>query len=174
MNKNFNFSNEMNSSEVHTIIDYLKEEDRLLKENSKEIIKLNNNIHKMIGELETLAISIHNYKLSISKETEGQAKVFVNGLIHSLHDEVNSILEDIERKRKKYKDETFIEIPTKTFYILFIIMISLFFFFISTVVANIHSIESSLIWEILVWGIGIVITLLGILLLMHKLMGIWK
>ena len=71
---------------------------------------------------------------------------------------------------KKHKDEDRIRVPTHIFYILVVSLVSLFCFFICTVAANIHLLNSNLLWKIFGWSIGMVTFGIGMLIVVPKLL----
>jgi hypothetical protein len=71
---------------------------------------------------------------------------------------------------KKQKDEDRIRVPARVFYILAICLVSLFCFFICTVAANIHLLNSGLLWKIFGWSIGIATFGIGMVIVVPKLL----
>ena len=65
---------------------------------------------------------------------------------------------------KEHKDEDRIRVPTRVFYISAICLVSLFCFFICTVAANIHLLNSGLLWKIFGWSIEISIVSIGLVI----------
>ena len=119
MKKKFDFSAEIESAEARTNQEYrerYEEENKLLKVNADELMKLNDNIYEMRTVLEKLANAVQHYK---------------------------------------YK------VPTRAFYISVICLVSLLCFFICTIAANIHLLNSSLLWEFFGWSIGITVVSIG-------------
>ena len=157
MNKKFDFSAEIESAEARTNREYrerYEEENKLLKINVLELIKLNDNIYDMRTGLEKLATTIKDYQLSISNETLKQTENLGNGLVRKLSTDLDNQYTKFEARLKKHRYEDGIRVPTRTFYILVICFISLFCFFICTVAANFHLLNSDLLWKIIGWSIG--------------------
>ena len=70
---------------------------------------------------------------------------------------------------KEHKDEDRIRVPTRVFYILVICLVSLFCFLICTVAANIHLLNSDLLWKIFGWSIGIAVVSIALVIAIPKL-----
>ena len=157
MKKKFDFSAEIESAEARTNQEYrerYEEENKLLKVNAEELMKLNDNIHEMRTGLDKLANEVHYYEYKIASKTLKQIEDLGNGLVSKLSNELDVQYSKFETRVKEHKDEDRIRVPTRVFYILAICLISLFCFFICTVAANIHLLNSNLLWKIFGWSIG--------------------
>ena len=177
MKKKFDFSAEIESAEAHANREYkerYEEENKLLKVNAEELMKLNDNIHDMRTRLEKLANAVQHYEYKIASKTLKQTEDLGNGLISKLSNELDVQYSKFEAKMKEYKDEDRIRVPTRVFYITVICLVSLFCFFICTVAANIHLIKSHLLWKIAGWNIGMAIILIGMIILVTKGIKRWK
>ena len=177
MKKKFDFSAEIESAEAHANREYkerYEEENKLLKVNAEELMKLNDNIHDMRTGLEKLANAVQHYEYKIASKTLKQTEDLGNGLISKLSNELDVQYSKFEAKMKEYKDEDRIRVPTRVFYITVICLVSLFCFFICTVAANIHLIKSHLLWKIAGWNIGMAIILIGMIILVTKGIERWK
>lgn len=173
MKKKFDFSAEIESAEAHANREYkerYEEENKLLKVNTEELQKLNDNIHEMRTVLDKLANEVHHYEYKIASKTLKQVEDLGNGLISKLSNELDVQYSEFETRMKKHKDEDRIRVPTRVFYILAICLISLFCFFICTVAANIHLLNSSLLWKIFGWCIGIAVVSIASVIALPKLM----
>ena len=168
MKKKFDFSAEIESAEARTNREYrerYEEENRLLKVNTEELMKLNDNIHEMRTGLEKLAKEVHYYEYKIASKTLKQTEDLGNGLISKLSKELDVQYSKFEARLKKHKDEDSIRVPTRVFYILAICLVSLFCFFIFVFFLNIEFLQSLLIWKCLGMTIGIAV--LGILIAIY-------
>jgi hypothetical protein len=157
MKKKFDFSAEIESAEARTNQEYrerYEEENKVLKVNAEELMKLNDNIHEMRTVLEQLTNAVQHYEYKIASTTLKQTENLGNGLISKLSNEIDVQYSKFEARMKEHKDEDRIRVPTRLFYITIICLVSLFCFFICTVAANIHLINSDLIWKIFGWSIG--------------------
>ena len=148
MKKKFDFSAEMNEAESIKATpknEYLEEEKRLLNVNIKELASLNDNVHYMITNLVNLLEFLREYKVAIAQGTQEQAEKFgqtvLDKFLHQIQDKCN------ETERKIRKANSYIFIPHTTFYILIIILVVLFSFFASIIVANVEILHSALIWK---------------------------
>lgn len=171
MKKKFDFSAEIESVEARAnreCRENYEEENRLLKVNVEELMKLNDNIHEMRTGLEKLANAVQQYEYKIADATLKQTENLGNGLVNKLSNELDVQYSKFETRMKKHKDEDRIRVPTRVFYISVICFVSLFCFFICTVAANIHLIKSHLLWEIAGWNIGMAIILIGMIILITK------
>ena len=168
MKKKFDFSAEIESAEAHANREYkerYEEENKLLKVNTEELQRLNDNIHEMRTGLDKLANEVHYYEYKIASKTLKQIEDLGNGLISKLSNELDVEYSKFESRMKENKEEEDrIRVPTRIFYILVISLVSLFCFFFCTVAANIHLLNSGLLWKIFgcsigmaTFGIGIVI-----------------
>ena len=174
MNKNFDFSAEIESAEARTNQEYrerYEEENKLLKVNAKELMKLNDNIHEVRTGLEKLANAVQHYEYKIASKTLKQTEDLGNGLISKLSNELDVQDSKFEAKMKEQKNEDRIRVPTRVFYISVICLVTLFCFFICTVAANIHLLNSNLLWKICGWSIGIAIVSIALIIGLPKLMG---
>lgn len=130
--------------------------------NAEELMKLNDNIHEMRTGLEKLANAIHHYEHKIADATLKQTENLGNGLISKLSNELDVQYSKFEARMKEQKDEDVIRVPTRVFYIIVICFVSLFCFFICTVAANIHLLNSGLLWKIFGWSMGITVVSIGL------------
>ena len=167
MKKKFDFSAEIESAEARTNQEYrerYEEENKLLKVNAEELMKLNDNIHEMRTGLEKLANAVQHYEYKIADATLKQTENLGNRLVSKLSNELDGQYAKFEARMKEHKDEDRIRVPSRVFYISVICLVSLFCFFICTVAANIHLLNSSLLWKIFGWGIGM--ATIGIVMVM--------
>ena len=148
MKKKFDFSAEMNEAESIKATpknEYLEEEKRLLNVNIKELASLNDNVHYMITNLVNLLEFLREYKVAIAQGTQEQAEKFgqtvLDKFLHQIQDKCN------ETERKIRKIDSHIFIPHTIFYILIIILVVLFSFFASIIVANVEILHSALFWK---------------------------
>ena len=172
MKKKFDFSAEIESAEARTNQEYrerYEEENKLLKVNADELMKLNDNIHEMRTGLEKLANAVQHYEYKIASKTLKQTEDLGNSLICKLSNELDVQYSKFEARMKEHKDEDRIRVPTRIFYILVISLVSLFCFFICTVAANIHLLNSNLLWKIFGWSIGITILSIGLVIGVPKI-----
>ena len=173
MIKKFDFSAEIESAEARTNQEYrerYEEENKLLRVNAEELMKLNDNIHEMRTGLEKLANAVQHYEYKIASKTLKQTEDLGNGLISKLSNELDVQYSKFEARMKEHEDEDRIRVPTRVFYISVICLVTLFCFFICTVAANIHLLNSVLLWKILGWNIGITIVSIGVIIGVPKLM----
>lgn len=173
MKKKFDFSAEIDSAEARTNQEYrerYEEENKLLKVNAEELMKLNDNIHEMRSGLEKLANAVQHYEYKIASKTLKQTEDLGNGLISKLSNELDVQYSKFEARMKEQKDEDRIRVPTRVFYISVICLVSLFCFFICTVAANTHLLNSGLLWKIFGWSIGITIVSIFLIIALPKLM----
>ena len=173
MKKKFDFSAEIESVEARTNQEYrerYEEENKLLKVNAEELMKLNDNIHEVRTGLEKLANAVQHYEYKIASKTLKQTEDLGNALISKLSNELDVQYSKFEAKMKEQKDEDRIRVPTRVFYISVICLVSLFCFFICTVAANIHLLNSSLLWKIFGWSIGIATFGIGMVIVVPKLL----
>ena len=154
MKKKFDFSAEMNEAESIKATpknEYLEEEKRLLKENIKELASLNDNVHYMITNLVNLLEFLREYKVAIAQQTKEEAEKFgqtvLDKFLHQIQDKCN------ETERKIRKVDSHIFIPYTIFYILIIILVALFSFFASIIIANAEILHSAVIWKAVLWTI---------------------
>lgn len=173
MKKKFDFSAEIESAKARTNQEYrerYEEENKLLKVNAEELMKLNDNIHEMRTGLEKLANAVQHYEYKIASKTLKQTENLGNGLISKLSNELDVQYSKFETRMKKLKDEDSIRVPTRVFYILVICLGCLFCFFICTVAANIHLLNSGLLWKIFGWSMGIIVVSIVLVIVVPKLM----
>lgn len=172
MKKKFDFLAEIESAEARTNQEYrerYEEENKLLKVNADELMKLNDNIHEMRTVLEKLANAVQHYEYKIASKTLKQTENLGNGLISKLSNELDVQYSKFETRMKKLKDEDSIRVPTRVFYISVICLVTFFCFFICTIAANIHLLNSSLLWKIFGWSIGITIVSIGLVIGVPKI-----
>ena len=173
MKKKFDFSAEIESAEARTNQEYrerYEEENKLLKVNAEELMKLNNNIHEMRTMVQKLANAVQQYEYKIADATLKQTENLGNGLVNKLRNELDVQYSKFEVRIKEHKDEDRIRVPSRVFYISVICLVSLFCFFICTVAANIHLLNSSLLWKIFGWCIGIAVVSIASVIAHPKLM----
>ena len=131
MKKKFDFSAEIESAEARTNQEYrerYEEENKLLKVNAEELMKLNDNIHDMRTELEKLANAVQHYEYKIASQTLKQTEDLGNGLISKLSNELDVQYSKFKARMKEQIDEDVIRVPTRVFYIIVICFVSLFCF----------------------------------------------
>ena len=173
MKKKFDFSAEIESAEACTNQEYrerYEEENKLLKVNAEELMKLNDNIHEMRTGLEKLANAVQHYEHKIADATLKQTENLGNSLISKLSNELDVQYSKFEARMKEHKDEDRIRVPTRVFYISVICLVTLFCFFICTIAANIHLLNSNLLWKISGWSMGITIVSIGLVVGLPKLL----
>ena len=173
MKKKFDFSAEIESAEARTNQEYrerYEEENKLLKVNAEELMKLNDNIHEMRTMVQKLANAVQQYEYKIADATLKQTENLGNGLVNKLSNELDVQYSKFEDRMKKLKDEDGIRVPSRVFYILVICLACLFCFFICTVAANIHLLNSSLLWKIFGWCIGMATFGIGMVIVTQKIM----
>lgn len=172
MKKKFDFSAEIESAEARTNQEYrerYEEENKLLKVNAEELMKLNDNIHDMRTELEKLANAVQHYEYKIASKTLKQTEDLGNSLICKLSNELDVQYSKFEARMKEHKDEDRIRVPTRVFYISVICLVTLFCFFICTIAANIHMLNSNLLWKISGWSMGMATFGIGMVIVIPKL-----
>ena len=173
MKKKFDFSAEIESAEARTNQEYrerYEEENKLLKVNAEELMNLNDNIHEMRTGLEKLANAVQHYEYKIASKTLKQTEDLGNSLVSKLSNEIDVQYSKFEARIKKHMNEDSIRVPTRVFYISVICLVSLFCFFICTVAANIHLLNSGLLWKIFGWSIGVAIVSIALVIVVPKLM----
>ena len=170
MKKKFDFSAEIESAEARANRKNYEEENRLLKVNVEELMKLNDNIHEMRTGLEQLANVVQHYEYKIASKTLKQTEDLGNSLVSKLSNEIDVQYSKFEARIKKHMNEDSIRVPTRVFYISVICLVSLFCFFICTVAANIHLLNSGLLWKIFGWSIGVAIVSIALVIVVPKLM----
>ena len=172
MKKKFDFSAEIESAEARTNQEYrerYEEENKLLRVNAEELMKLNDNIHEMRTVLDQLTNAVQHYEYKIASTTLKQTENLGNGLISKLSNELDVQYSKFEARRKEHKDEDRIRVPTRVFYISVICLVILFCFFICTIAANIHLLNSNLLWKIFGWSIGMATFGIGMVIIVPKL-----
>lgn len=175
MKKKFDFSAEMNEAEAMRISpknDFLEEEKRLLDLNVKELAKLNDNVHELRINLVNLTDFMSRFKPEISHEMQQQAEQLGNSLLRRFIDRIEAKCKDAEHRMRQA--ENFISIPTTAFYILIILLVSLFSFFASIIVANAEILHSALVWKAAGWSIFIAVLGTAIALVIPKILDRWK
>ena len=173
MKKKFDFSAEIESAEARTNQEYrerYEEENKLLKVNAEELMKLNDNIHEMRTMVQKLANAVQQYEYKIADATLKQTENLGNGLVNKLSKDFDDQYSKFETRMKILKDENDIRVPSRVFYILVICLACLVCFFICTMAANIHLLNSSLLWKIFGWSIGIAFVSIGLVIVIPKLM----
>jgi len=170
MKKKFDFSAEIESAEARANRENYEEENRLLKVNAEELMKLNDNIHEMRTMVQKLANAVQQYEYKIADGTLKQTENLGNVLVNKLSNELDVQYSKFEVRMKEHKEKDSIRVPTHVFYISVICFISLFCFFICTVAANIHLLNSDLLWKIFGWSIGITIVSIVLIIAVPKLM----
>lgn len=172
MKKKFDFSAEIESAEARTNQEYrerYEEENKVLKVNAEELMKLNDNIHEMRTVLEQLTNAVQHYEYKIASTTLKQTENLGNGLISKLSNEIDVQYSKFEARMKEHKDEDRIRVPTRVFYISVICLVILFCFFICTIATNIHLLNSNLLWKIFGWSIGMATFGIGMVIIVPKL-----
>ena len=173
MKKKFDFSAEIESAEARTNQEYrerYEEENKLLKVNAEELMKLNDNIHEMRTGLEKLANAVQHYEYKIASTTLKQTENLGNGLISKLSNELDVQYSKFEVRIKEHKDEDRIRVPSRVFYISVICLVTLFCFFICTIAANFHLLNSNLLWKIFGWSMVITIVSIGLVVGVPKVL----
>ena len=161
MKKKFDFSAEMaeaKSIKANPKNEAMEEENRLLDINAQELAKLNDNVFKLRTEVEKLSGSIRECKPIISEEMQKLAVEFGARLLCDFFSQIESKCKEAERRMKKSGNT--IPIPATAFYITIVILVALFSFFVSMIVANAEILHSVLIWKITVDYI--LVTIIGI------------
>ena len=108
MKKKFDFSAEIESAETRTNQEYrecYEYENKLLKVNADELMKLNDNIHEMRTVHEKLANAVQHYEYKIASTTLKQTENLENGLISKLSNEIDVQYSKLEARMKEHKDE---------------------------------------------------------------------
>lgn len=107
--------------------------------------------------------------MTIAQGAQEQAEKFgqtvLDKFIHKIQDKCN------EAERKIHKADNCIFIPHTIFYILIIILVSLFSFFVSMIVANAEILHSILIWNTVLWTILIAVAEVAIMVLLSKVLN---
>ena len=172
MKKKFDFTAEMNEAETiksNPKNEYLEEENRLLSLNIKELASLNDNVHEMSVNLVNSLKFLQEYKWAIAKDTQEQAEKFgqtvLDKFLHQVQDKCN------ETERKIFKIDSHIFIPHRIFYILIIILVVLFSFFASIIIANAEILHSALIWKTVLWTVLIAVAGITAMILLLKILN---
>ena len=171
MKKKFDFSaemNEANSLKATPENDYPEEEKRLLKVNVKELASLNDNVHYMITNLENLLEFLREYKLEIAQQTKEEAEKFGQSVLDKFLHQIQDKCSETERNIRKA--DSYIFIPHTTFYILIIILVVLFSFFASIIIANAEILHSALIWKTGLWTVLIAVAGITAMILLLKIL----
>ena len=113
---------------------------------------------------------VHYYEYKIASKTLKQIEDLGNGLICKLSNELDVEYSKFESRMKENKEEDRIRVPTRVFYISVICLVTLFCFFICTVAANIHLLNSDLLWKIIGWSIGMATLGIGVVIVVPKLL----
>lgn len=116
--------------------------------------------------LVNLLAFLREYKVAIAQQTKEEAEKFgqsvLDKFLHQIQDKCN------ETERKIRKADSYIFIPHTTFYILIIILVVLFSFFASIIVANTEVLHSALIWKAAICCILIAVLGIGIAVIVQK------
>ena len=171
MKKKFDFSAEMSEAEsIKTTPknEYLEKEKRLLKVNVKELASLNDNVHYMITNLENLLEFLREYKLEIAQQTKEEAEKFGQSVLDKFLHQIQDKCSETERNIRKA--DSYIFIPHTTFYILIIILVVLFSFFASIIIANAEILHSALIWKTGLWTVLIAVAGITAMILLLKIL----
>ena len=172
MKKKFDFSAEMSEAESIKATpknEYLEEEKRLLKVNVKELASLNDNVHYMITNLVNLLEFLREYKVAIAQGTQEQAEKFGQSVLDKFLHQIQDKCSETERNIRKA--DSYIFIPHTIFYILIIILVVLFSFFASIIVANAEILHSALIWKAALWTILIATAGITIMILLSEVLN---
>jgi len=172
MKKKFDFSAEMNEAEPiksNPKNEYLEEENRLLSLNIKELAILNDNVHEMSVNLDNSLKFLQEYKLAIAKDTQEQAEKFGQTVLDKFLQQIQDKCNEIERKISKIDSHIFI--PHRIFYILIIILVVLFSFFASIIIANAEILHSALIWKTVLWTALIAVAGITAMILLLKILN---
>lgn len=124
----------------------------------------------MRAGLDKLANEVHYYEYKIASKILKQIENLGNGLVSRLSNELDVQYSEFETRMKKHKDEDRIRVPTRIFYILVVSLVSLFCFFICTVAANIHLLNSGLLWKIFGWSMGITVVSIALIIGVPKIL----
>ncbi|MBV3618732.1 hypothetical protein [Bacteroides xylanisolvens] len=172
MKKKFDFSAEMNEAEPiksNPKNEYLEEENRLLSLNIKELASLNDNIHEMSVNLENLFKFLQEYRLTIARDTQEQAEKFGQTVLDKFLYQIQDKCNETERKIRKIDSHIFI--PHRIFYILIIILVVLFSFSASIIIANAEILHSTLIWKTVLWTVLIAVPGITAMILLLKILN---
>ena len=171
MKMKFDFSAEMNEAKSIKATpknEYPEEEKRLLKVNVKELASLNDNVHYMITNLENLLEFLREYKLEIAQQTKEEAEKFGQSVLDKFLHQIQDKCSETERNIRKA--DSYIFIPHTTFYILIIILVVLFSFFASIIIANAEILHSALIWKTGLWTVLIAVAGITAMILLLKIL----
>lgn len=171
MKKKFDFSAEMNEAESIKSTpknEYLEEEKRLLKVNVKELASLNDNVHYMITNLVNLLEFLREYKVAIAQQTKEEAEKFGQSVLDKFLHQIQDKCSETERNIRKADGHIFI--PHTIFYILIIILVVLFSFFASIMIANAEILHSALIWKVAIGCAAVAIIGIAITILLPKML----
>lgn len=171
MNKNFDFSAEMNEAQVPAMSpekDFLAEEKRLLEENAQRIVNLNKSIDLVFDDLNDLTKFLKVYNLSIKQSTIAQAEKFGDAILERFTQRIDARCAETEQRIDKAGN--FICISPITFYILIVLLLAFFSFFIM-IMENAEILHSGLVWKTiancgLITAVGI-----GMVILLAKYLG---
>ena len=171
MKKKFDFSAEMNEAEsINTTPknEYLEEEKRLLKVNVKELASLNDNVHYMITNLVNLLEFLREYKVAIAQQTKEEAEKFGQSVLDKFLHQIQDKCSETERNIRKADGHIFI--PHTIFYIMIIILVVLFSYFASIMIANAEILHSALIWKAAIGCAAVAIIGIAITILLPKML----
>lgn len=104
MNKNFDFSAEMNEAQVPAMSpekDFLAEEKRLLEENAQRIVNLNKSIDLVFDDLNDLTKFLKVYNLSIKQSTIAQAEKFGDAILERFAQWIDARCAETEQRIAK-------------------------------------------------------------------------
>jgi len=128
MKKKFDFTAEMKEVQVTKSTpqnEYLEEEKRLLGINVKELAELNDNVYGLRTDLTALVDLLGKYKLSITQDTQDQAVKFGNTVLGRFIDQIEIKCTEAEQRIAQMDNRIYLSY--KAFYILIVILITLFF-----------------------------------------------
>lgn len=135
----------------------------------QELAELNDNVYGLRTDLTALVDLLGKYKLSITQDTQEQAVKFGNTVLGQFIDKIEIKCTEAEQRIAQMDNR--ISLSHKAFYILIVILITLFSFLFCMIVANVEFLHSWLIWR-MVAACGL-IAILGItmVIVVHKLLG---
>ena len=136
--------------------------------NVKELASLNDNVHYMITNLENLLEFLREYKLEIAQQTKEEAEKFGQSVLDKFLHQIQDKCSETERNIRKA--DSYIFIPHTTFYILIIILVVLFSFFASIIIANAEILHSALIWKTGLWTVLIAVAGITAMILLLKIL----
>ena len=172
MNKNFDFSAEMNEAQVPAMSpekDFLAEEKRLLEENAQRIVNLNKSIDLVFDDLNDLTKFLKVYNLSIKQSTIAQAEKFGDAILERFAQRIDARCAETEQRIAKA--ENFICISPITFYILIVLLLAFFSFFIIMIMENAEILHSGLVWKTIAYCGLITAVGIGMVILLAKYLG---